>query len=92
MSPSPQETISLIREVVSEAENAGDVSKMVPFFGKDIVLMAPGFPPVEGPEAVRNFMAGFFDQFDVEAKYLWLYHREEDGSWKHARVTWNANG
>lgn len=128
MGSTPQEEISEIREAVSEAENTGDVMKMVPYFGSDIILMAPGFPPVEGPEAVREFMAGFFDQFDVEvsyssdevvvmgswafdrgsarqilkpkdgsgevreeANYLWLYRRDDDGSWKHARVTWNAS-
>lgn len=128
MDASPQQTISRIRDAVQDAENAGDVTRMRPFFGEDIVLMAPGFPPVVGPEAVEEFMAGFFDQFDVEvsyasdevvvmgdwafdrgsarqvlkpkdgspgmseeATYLWLYRRGEDGSWRHARVTWNAN-
>lgn len=125
---SPEETISRIREAVEEAEKAGDVTRMTPFFAADIVLMAPGFPPIEGAKAVEDFMAGFFDQFYVnvrytsdevvvsgdwafdrgsahqilrpkdgspevaeEAKYLWVYSRDESGSWKHARVTWNAN-
>lgn len=129
MSHSPEATIIRIREAVQEAENLGDVKRMAPFFGVDIVLMAPGFPPIEGAKAVEDFMAGFFDQFDVEvtyasdeivvsgdwafdrgsarqtlrpkdgspemteeAKYLWLYRRDQDGTWKHARVTWNANG
>jgi ketosteroid isomerase-like protein len=24
-------------------------------------------------------------------KYLWLYHRAPDGSWKQARVIWNSS-
>lgn len=129
MSTSPVEAIAHIRQAVQEAENAGDVTRMVPFMDSDIVLMAPGFPPVVGVEAVGDFMAAFFEQFDVEvsyaseeivvmgdwafdrgsarqrlrpkdgapeileeAKYLWLYRREGDGAWKHARITWNANG
>ncbi|HUE84724.1 MAG TPA: DUF4440 domain-containing protein [Vicinamibacterales bacterium] len=27
-----------------------------------------------------------------DANYLWLYRRDPDGDWKHARVTWNVSG
>lgn len=29
---------------------------------------------------------------EEEGKYLWLYRKNRDGAWKHARVTWNASG
>ena len=128
MSESPQQAIARIRDTVQAAENAGRLDLMRPFFADDLVILAPGFPPVIGAEAAASFMAGFFAQFDVEVSYvnaeivvmgdwaldrgsgrqtlrpkgggprvseninyLWLYHCDPTGAWKHARVTWNAS-
>lgn len=29
--------------------------------------------------------------FSVNGKYLWLYRRQPDGSWKQSRVMWNSS-
>lgn len=31
------------------------------------------------------------DPISVNGKYLWLYRRQSDGSWKQSRVMWNSS-
>lgn len=69
MSESAEQAIARIRDTIQAAENAGRVDLMRPFFADDLVIMAPGFPPVVGADAAAEFMAGFFAQFDVEVSY-----------------------
>lgn len=69
MRESPQQALARIRDTVQAAENAGRLDQMSPFFADDLVIMAPGFPPVTGAEAAAEFMTGFFAQFEVEVSY-----------------------
>lgn len=70
MSESPGQALTRIRETVEAAENAGRLDLMRPLFGDDLVIVAPGFPPVIGAASAAEFMAGLFAQFDLDVGYV----------------------
>lgn len=50
----------------ARAFNEGDATAIARYFTEDAILMAPGSPPLQGPEAVEEYYQQIFDEYDTE--------------------------
>ncbi len=57
----------------ARAFNEGNAAAIAQYFSDDAILMAPGTPPLKGPEAVEAYYQEIFDEFDAE---LTSYYNE----------------
>ncbi|MDN3667979.1 SgcJ/EcaC family oxidoreductase [Echinicola jeungdonensis] len=59
------ESIKSMSKARAKAFNEGDAKKITSYFTEDAVLMAPGTPPMTGPEAVEAYYQAIFDQYET---------------------------
>lgn len=76
-----------LEQNVFDAQIAGDFEAWLSFFVEDAIVMAPNLPALTSKEAVREWYAPYFEQFDL--------HEESDerevevaGDWAYIRAHW----
>jgi hypothetical protein len=55
-----------------------------------VVAMPPNRAITTGAAALTESLRGFLGAYEVDVKYLWLYHRN-NGTWELARLMWNSS-
>ncbi len=61
--------IKQVREMEEEGVSSGDPESSLGAYTDDVVFMPPGEPGVKGKEAVRNWLATAYEQFDIKLRY-----------------------
>lgn len=59
-------TIEAMSAARAKAFNEGNAAAIARYFTEDAVLMAPGEPPMQGPEQVERYYQAIFDQYDTQ--------------------------
>ena len=62
------EAITNMSKARAEAFSNGDAKTIASYFSEDAILMAPGKPPMKGPEKVEAYYQGIFDEYETELK------------------------
>lgn len=61
--------INAVREMEAEGIGTGDVEAGVAAYADDIVFMAPDMPATTGKDAIREWLTGAYEQFDLNVNY-----------------------
>ena len=61
--------INGVREMEAQGIGSGDLETGVAAYADDIVFMAPDAPARNGKDAVREWLAEAYEQFDLEVNY-----------------------
>lgn len=82
----PEEAVRAVASAIIEADNQGDLEKVLRLYTSDAVLMPPGGEPVEGLDAIRAHYGSLFSRFSLRAS---LVSRETivSGDWAFDRGT-----
>jgi uncharacterized protein (TIGR02246 family) len=77
-----------LERAVFEAENAGDLEEWLSFVDDDPVWMIPNQPSLTSKEAIREWAAPYFEQYDLHEETT---DREVKvcGDWGYLRAHWN---
>jgi ketosteroid isomerase-like protein len=81
--------ISDVREMEAEGVGSGDVEAGVAAYADDVVFMAPDEPAMNGKDAIRTWLTGLWEQFDLVVDYT-SSHIVVSGDWAMERYAGNA--
>jgi len=81
------EAILSFEQGVFDAQIAGDFEAWLSFFAEDAIVMAPNVPALKSKQAIREWQAPFFGQYELHEK---TDEREIEvaGDWAFIRAHW----
>ncbi len=65
LAETPADTASKAHDAYLAAINSNDLAKVLATVTDDVVLLAPNSPAIEGKDAVRPWIAGYFEHFET---------------------------